>query len=80
VIQPLVLTLREIAAATRRDLSTIHAAINAGHLVTYTVGRRRYASPAAVQAWLDFLAKESEAGRPVKYRPRTAEKAAKSAP
>lgn len=78
MIQPLVLTLREIASATRRDLSTIHAAINAGHLVTYTVGRRRYASPAAVQAWLDFLVKESEAGRPVKYRPRTAEKAARS--
>ncbi|MGV8931981.1 MAG: hypothetical protein ACOH1R_07730 [Luteimonas sp.] len=65
------LSLQEIAEVTGESLPLIHDAVNAGHLRTFVVGRRRFAKPAAVQAWIDFLEKQSDAGKPVKYRART---------
>lgn len=62
------LSLKEIVAVTGQNLPSIHAAKDAGHLKTYTVGRRRYARESAVQAWLDYLQKQSDAGKPVYYR------------
>ncbi|WP_147300566.1 hypothetical protein [Lysobacter silvisoli] len=69
-IEPLKLSLRDIADATGESLALIHDAINAGHLDTFLVGRRRFARPAAVAAWVDFLEHRSKAGKPVSYRAR----------
>lgn len=68
------LPLRTIAELTGESLPVIHDAINAGHLETFLVGRRRFARPAAVGAWVDFLESRSKAGKPVVYRPRAAER------
>ena len=69
-IEKLKLSLREIADVTGESLPLIHDAINAGHLDTFLVGRRRFARPAAVSAWIDFLESMSKAGKPVSYRAR----------
>lgn len=60
----------DIAELTGEARPLIYAAIKAGHLKTFLVGRRRFAKPADVQAWVDFLQRESDAGRPVKYQAR----------
>lgn len=67
-MQKLKLSLKEISEATGESLPLIHDAINAGHLKTFVVGRRRFAKPEAVKKWVDYLEKQSDAGRPVKYR------------
>ena len=72
-IEPLKLTLDQIAQATGESEPTIHCAVRAGHLRTFLVGRRRFARPEDVRAWVDLLQRESDAGRPVVYRPRSAE-------
>ena len=64
------LSLKEISEVTGESLPLIHDAINAGHLKTFVVGRRRFAKPEAVQKWVDYLEKQSDAGKPVKYRAR----------
>ena len=69
-MQKLKLSLKEISEATGESLPLIHDAINAGHLKTFVVGRRRFAKPEAVKKWVDYLEKQSDAGRPVKYRAR----------
>jgi hypothetical protein len=69
-IEPFKLSLRAIAELTGESLPLIHDAINAGHLDTFLVGRRRFARPTAVAAWVDFLESRSKAGRPVIYRAR----------
>lgn len=75
-IEPFKLGLAQIAEATGESLPLIHDAIKAGHLDTFLVGRRRFAKPDAVQAWVDFLQKQSNAGRPVSYRARDMERRA----
>ncbi len=70
------ITLKEISAVTGESLPLIHDAINAGHLKTFVVGRRRFAKPQAVQNWVDYLEKQSDAGKPVKYRARPGGRAA----
>lgn len=69
-LEPLKLSLQQIAQITGESLPTLHAAINAGDLETFLVGRRRFARPAAVRKWIDFLEQQSKAGRPVTYRAR----------
>ena len=64
------LTLKEVEAATRQRQPSIHAAIKRGDLRVYKVGRRTYARESAVQSWLDFLQRQSDAGKPVFYRAR----------
>lgn len=73
-IQKLKLSLQEIADVTGESLPLIHDAINAGHLRTFVVGRRRFARPAAVESWITYLEKQSDAGSPVKYRARPVER------
>ncbi|WP_157480953.1 MULTISPECIES: hypothetical protein [unclassified Lysobacter] len=73
-MEPFKLSLRAIADLTGESLPLIHDAINAGHLETFLVGRRRFARPAAVSAWVDFLESRSKAGKPVSYRARTADR------
>lgn len=65
------LSLKETEAVSKLKAPSIHAAINAGHLRTFCVGRRRYARESDVQAWLDFLQRQSDAGQPVYYRGRS---------
>jgi len=60
----------ELPAITGQSLSNCDRAIACGDLATVCVGRKRYATPAAVQRWVDFLASESNAGRPVRYMAR----------
>ena len=77
-MQKLKLSLQEIAEATGESLPLIHDAINAGHLRTFVVGRRRFARPADVEKWVTFLQKQSDSGKPVKYRARPAERRAEA--
>lgn len=72
-MEPLKLSIEQIATLTGEGEPTIHRAIKAGHLRTFLVGRRRFARPDDVRAWVDLLQRESDAGRPVVYRPRSAE-------
>ena len=53
---------------TGESIPTIYSAIQAGDLVTFLVGRRRFARPDAVRAWVDHLEARSNAGKPVSYR------------
>jgi hypothetical protein len=64
------LGLADIAEATGESLPVIHDAIKAGHLATFLCGRRRFARPEAVRAWIDLFERESNAGRPINYRAR----------
>ena len=75
-MEKLKVTLAEIATSTGEAMPLIYAAINAGHLKTFLVGRRRFARPADVAAWVDFLQAESDAGRPVCYQARKEKEAA----
>ena len=72
-MEPLKIGLQEIAAATGESMNVVYDAINAGHLRTFLVGRRRFARPADIRSWIDFLQAESDAGRPVVYRARSSE-------
>lgn len=71
-IEPLKLSLQQIAMMTGESLPTLYAAINAGDLDTFLVGRRRFARPAAVRKWVDLLEASSKAGHPMAYRSRQA--------
>ena len=75
-MEPLKISLAQIVACTGESLPVVHDAINAGHLTTFLVGRRRFARPDAVRKWVDFLEAQSNAGKPVVYRARTGEGAA----
>src|SRR3546814_11456094 len=70
------LSLQEIAEVTGESLPLIHDAIKAAHLKTFVVGRRSFARPSAVEAWIGFLEKQSDAGTPVKSRERPADRRA----
>lgn len=69
-VEPLKVGLQEIVQMTGESLPVLHDAINAGHLKTFLVGRRRFARPEAVRMWVDFLEQQSNKGAPVKYRAR----------
>lgn len=72
-MEPLKLGIQEIGRLSGESIPVVYNAINAGHLQTFLVGRRRFARPAAVRAWVDFLEAQSNAGTPVVYRARKAE-------
>jgi hypothetical protein len=78
--EPVQLGLKQIAEATGQSLQVIHSAIAAGHLKTFLVGRRRYARPEAVRAWVDYLEAQSDAGTPVFYGGRGPVAAARATP
>ena len=61
----------EIVSNSGESTPVIYDAINAGHLKTFLVGRRRFARPEAVREWVDLLERESNAGRPIAYRSRS---------
>ncbi|MGY6517379.1 MAG: hypothetical protein ACXIUZ_01565 [Lysobacteraceae bacterium] len=69
---PLLLSLSDIERSTGQSRPVIHDAVNAGHLETFLIGRRRFARPECVRAWVDFLEQQSKAGKPVCYRSREA--------
>lgn len=71
-MEPLKIGLDEICRVTGETKPTVHDAIRAGHLKTFLVGRRRFARPADVRAWVDFLQAQSDKGAPVCYRSREA--------
>ena len=64
--------LQEAARIACMSVPSIYAAINAGHLKTFLIGRRRFVRESVLRAWLDFLEHQSDAGKPVTYRPREA--------
>jgi NAD(P)H-dependent FMN reductase len=74
-MEKLKLSMDEIGEASGESRPVVYDAIKAGHLDTFLVGRRRFARPAAVKAWIDYLERESNAGRPVVYRGRATERA-----
>ena len=73
-VEQLKYSLQQIEEATGETRPNIHCAINAGHLETFLVGRRRFARPEAVRAWVDYLQAQSDAGKPISYRGRTTER------
>lgn len=75
-MDPLKIPLAEIPRIAGESLAVVYDAINAGHLPTFLVGRRRFARPEAIRAWVDFLEAQSERGTPVTYRARGRERAA----
>ena len=76
--EPFLLSLQQISEGTGQSLPVVHDAINAGHLETFLVGRRRFAKMEAVVAWIDHLKAQSDAGKPVCYRARPADRLAVS--
>lgn len=64
------LSMADIAEMTGEAPPLIYAAIGRGDLRTFLVGRRRFAKPADVQAWVDYLQAKSDAGHPVCYQAR----------
>jgi hypothetical protein len=58
--EPLAFTMEDLIKGFKSSRATIYAEIKAGRLQTYTLGRRRYATPAAALAWQRAL----EAGTP----------------
>lgn len=73
-MEALKLSIDAIIAATGEGRAVIYDAIKQGHLATFLVGRRRFARPAAVQGWVDYLEQQSNAGKPVAYRARPNER------
>jgi hypothetical protein len=73
-LEKLKLSIKDIAETTGESVHVIYDAINAGHLETFVVGRRRQARPAAVRKWIDYLEAQSKAGKPVVYRARSTER------
>ena len=69
-MEKLVLGRHEIAEAADTSLSVVDDAIAAGHLQTFLIGRKRKARIENVRAWIEFLERESNAGRPLNYRAR----------
>jgi hypothetical protein len=63
-----------IAEATGTSLPVVDDAIRLGHLRTFLIGRHRKATVEAVRDWIDYLQRESDAGRPVCYRARAADR------
>lgn len=71
-MKKLKLTMAEVGEVTGEAPPLLYEAIKAGDLKTFLVGRRRFARPEDVQAWIDFLQARSDAGHPVSYQARNA--------
>lgn len=69
-MEPLKIPLAEIPRITGESLAVVYDAIHTGHLSTFLVGRRRFARPAAIEKWVDYLESKSNQGEPVVYRAR----------
>ncbi len=67
-----IVPVQEAAKTACMSLPGIYAAINAGHLKTFLIGRRRFVRESALREWLDFLEQQSDSGKPIVYRPREA--------
>ena len=62
--------IKDVSRIAHMSMPGIYAAINAGHLRSHLRGRQRFVRESAVVEWLNYLESESDAGRPVTYRPR----------
>lgn len=71
-IEPLIIPIAGIVELTGQSKPVVHDAVNAGHLKTFLVGRRRFARIESVRAWVDHLEAASNEGRPICYRSREA--------
>lgn len=69
-MEKLKLSMPEIAEVSGENPPLIHKAIKSGDLRTFLVGRRRFARPDDVRAWVDHMQAESDAGRPICYQAR----------
>ena len=58
----------DLMASTGQSRINIYAAIKRGHLKTFLVGRRRFATVPNALKWVALLEKESDAGKPVVYQ------------
>jgi hypothetical protein len=61
-VDQLKIPLADIPRIAGESLAIVYDAINAGHLSTFLVGRRRFARPDAIRAWVDYLEAQSDAG------------------
>lgn len=75
-MEQLKIPLVDIPRVAGESLAVVYDAINAGHLKTFLVGRRRFARPESIRAWVDYLEAQSNAGTPVTYRARNSDQAA----
>jgi hypothetical protein len=78
-VEPLSLSIKHIVATTGQGRPSVFDAIREGHLKTFLVGRKRFAKYKDVQAWVDFLEKQSSKGKPVCYRGKWVDTKAQSA-
>ena len=69
-MEKLKLSVDDIKDATGESRNVIADAIKCGDLVTFIVGRRRFALPQDVVAWITLLKAKSDAGTPRRYRAR----------
>ena len=65
-----VIPIKEVSRIACMSMPGIYVAIDRKHLQTFLIGRRRYARESAVRNWIDWLQKQSDAGKPITYRPR----------
>lgn len=72
------LSMTEIAASTGESLPLIYRAVNCGDLRTFLVGRRRFARPADVRKWVEFLQTKSDEGHPLQYQKRPVDELART--
>lgn len=63
-------SLEEVCEITGESRSNITKAIKAGHLEVFVVGKRKCCTPSAAEKFIEFLKRESDAGRPVMYQAR----------
>jgi excisionase family DNA binding protein len=55
--RPAALTMDDVAAALRCSVPTVYRLVSDGHLKTFLIGRKRYASPRALEACVEGLEK-----------------------
>lgn len=55
---------------TNQSLSNCDRADSCGDIESTVIGRKRFATPEALEKWVKFLVAQSAAGRPVKYMAR----------
>lgn len=75
--QKIILNMAETYHVTNQKPPLVNKAVKSGDLKTFLIGRRRFARLEDVEAWVDYLERESDAGRPVKYQAREQERPVK---
>lgn len=66
-LPPLQLKMDDACVLTNMSRNVIFEAVKRGHLRTHVVGRSRFTTYKEVTRWVEWLQKQSDAGKPVGY-------------